>query len=111
MSKTKNQIINEVIDATIARLTPADTPETISDEVTQDIEGLIVLENVARGKGCGLRVPEVLAHPIHVNRYSSAVSSFYLQKMFRSPFLVKSRLWPEFICKIFFNDLLFLVLA
>ena len=38
MSKTKNQIINEVIDATIARLTPADTPETISDEVTQDIE-------------------------------------------------------------------------
>ena len=29
MSKTKNQIINEVIDATIARLTPADTPETL----------------------------------------------------------------------------------
>lgn len=64
MSKTKNQIINEVIDATIARLTPADTPETISEEVTQDIEGLIVLENVARGKGCGLRVPEVLPNPV-----------------------------------------------
>ena len=44
MSKTKNQIIQEITDATIARLTPADTPEKISDEVTQDIEGYIVLK-------------------------------------------------------------------
>ena len=60
MARTKNQIIQEVTDATIARLTPADTPEKISEEVTQDIEGLIVLENISRGKGYGFRVPEVL---------------------------------------------------
>lgn len=64
MSKTKNQIINEVIDATIARLTPADTPENISEEATQDIEGLIVLENTSRGKKYGLRVLEVLPNSV-----------------------------------------------
>ena len=64
MSKTKNQIIQEITDATIARLTPADTPEKISDEVTQDIEGYIVLENVSRGKGYGLKIPETLPHSV-----------------------------------------------
>lgn len=64
MSKTKNQIIQEITDATIARLTPADTPEKISDEVTQDIEGYIVLENVSRGKGYGLKTPETLPHSV-----------------------------------------------
>ena len=64
MSKTKNQIINEVIDATIARLTPADTPETICEDVTQDIEALIVLENISRGKGSRLRGIEVLPNPV-----------------------------------------------
>ena len=64
MSKTKNQIIQEITDATIARLTPADTPEKISDEVTQDIEGYIVLENVSRGKGHGLKIPETLPHSV-----------------------------------------------
>ena len=48
MARTKNQIIQEVTDATIARLVPTDTPEKISEEVTQDIEGLIVLENISR---------------------------------------------------------------
>lgn len=64
MARTKNQIIQQVTDATIARLVPTDTPEKISDEVTQDIAGLIVLENIARGKGYGLRVPETLPHSV-----------------------------------------------
>ena len=64
MARTKNQIIQEVTDATIARLVPTDTPEKISEEVTQDIEGLIVLENISRGKGYGFRVPEVLPNSV-----------------------------------------------
>ena len=51
-------------------------------------------------------VPKLLAHPIHENRYSSAVLVFYLQKIFRSPFPVKFRQKPAFICKKSFNDLL-----
>ena len=63
-SKTKNQIINEVIDATIARLTQTDTPETICEGATPDIEALIVLENISRGKGSRLRGIEVLPNSV-----------------------------------------------
>ena len=49
---------------------------------------------------------EGLGAPNSRYRYSSAVLVFYLQKMFHSPFPVKFRHAPTFICKIFFNDLL-----
>ena len=60
MAWTKSKILRIVTDDTIARLLPTDTPEKISDEATQDIEGLTILVNRLRGKGRHLRAPEVL---------------------------------------------------
>ena len=64
MARTKNQVITEVTDAAIANLQPGDLPEDVANQVTKDIEDLIILENIARGKGNGLSIPEVLPNPI-----------------------------------------------
>lgn len=64
MARTKNQILNEITEDAIARLQPGDAPESVAEQVTQDIESLTILENIARGKGNGLRRPEVLPNAV-----------------------------------------------
>ena len=60
MARTKNQVISEVTADAISKLQPGDVPEDGAERVTKDLEDLITLENIARGKGNGLSIPEVL---------------------------------------------------